>query len=241
MKTTKRLWRRALFVTAAIIVVATWRYERLSEAATDTAATTSRTAATTALSPPPNVTQAPPTVEPGPGPAERALDLAALRKALAGRPDTEAQVQRIVSFARFRDLVAAYGNGKDHLSAAERMRMARQILSELPEHVARNEVLPLQAEAMTAALLTDAEPDPLARTAQLTALHSQWEAYSKQTVGPSPAQDSRYLAYAQQSRAIFQQVQATIPDPEQRQIVIAQRLQALRVQLFDHASSSDTR
>ncbi|MCW0091870.1 phospholipase C accessory protein PlcR, partial [Burkholderia pseudomallei] len=51
----------------------------------------------------------------------------------------------------------------------------------------------------------------------------------------------RYLAYARQSRDIVAQVQASVPDPDQQQAVIAQRLQALRVQLFDQASRSDTR
>ncbi|MFA8311155.1 phospholipase C accessory protein PlcR, partial [Burkholderia pseudomallei] len=41
------------------------------------------------------------------GPAERRLDLVALRKSLEGRDDAQAQVQRIVAFARFRDRIAA--------------------------------------------------------------------------------------------------------------------------------------
>jgi hypothetical protein len=68
----------------------------------------------------------------------------------------------------------------------------------------------------------------------------QWNAYAKRTVGPSPAKDPRYEAYVRQSRAIFQEVQATIADPAQQQLIIAQRLQALRVELFDHESSPDT-
>jgi phospholipase C accessory protein PlcR len=93
---------------------------------------------------------------------------------------------------------------------------------------------------MTAALLIDADPDPIKRDADLAASRRQWDAYAKETVGPSPAKDPRYQAYAQQSRAIFKEVQATVSDPAQQQVVIAQRLQALRVQLFDHASSPDT-
>ncbi|RDU95150.1 phospholipase C accessory protein PlcR [Trinickia dinghuensis] len=228
-------------MAAAIVVFAVWRCERFSGAATDASAEASHG---TAMAPTPtrsslNVAATPaPAAEPGP--QERALDLAALRKALAGRPDAEAEEHRIVAFARFRDLVTAYGNGREQMPAAERMRLARQILSELPEHVARNEIVPVQAQAMTAALLTDAEPDPLTRSADLAASRRQWDAYANQTVGPSPAQDPRYQAYAQQSRAIFQEVQAAMPDSAEQQVVIAQRLQALRVQLFDHASSPDT-
>lgn len=238
MKTTTTHWRRVLVVAAVMIVAAIWRYEQSSEAAPDTIAH-ARRGATTAASQAPLAAETP-TQRPEAGPAERALDLAALRRALSGRSDAEAQVQRVIAFARFRDLVGEYGSGKDRMSAAERMRLARRILSELPEHVASKEILPLQAEAMTATLLNDAEPDPLARSDELAASRRQWDAYAAQTVGPSPAQDARYLAYAQRSRAIFQEVQATIPDSAQQQRVIAQRLQALRVELFDHAASSDT-
>ncbi|MGG1949079.1 phospholipase C accessory protein PlcR [Trinickia sp. NRRL B-1857] len=233
MKTTKGLWRRAVLLAAVIVAVAVWRYERSSLAATEVPAVASGAPMASPPASPAKETRA------EPGPAERALDLAALRRALAGRPDAQAQLQRIVAFARFRDLVAAYGNGKQNMSAADRTRLARQILAELPEHVARNEVLPLQAEAMTAALLMDADPDPLTRSADLEASRRQWDAYARQTVGPSPAQDPRYVAYAQQSQEIFREVQATVADPRQQQVVIAQRLQALRVRLFDGASSPD--
>lgn len=246
MHTTKGLWRRALPVAAAIIVFAVWRYERLSQAAADVSASASGRTMTAIPSLPssspsswPFYAAATPSVA-GPGPLERAIDVPALREALAGRPDAESEVHRVVAFARFRDRVAEYGNGKNRLSAVDRMRLARQILAELPEHVARNEIVPVQAQAMTAALLIDAEPDPIARSADLAAASRQWNAYAKQTVGPSPAQDPRYQVYAQRSRAIFQEVQATISEPAQQQAVIAQRLQALRIQLFDHASSPGT-
>ena len=96
----------------------------------------------------------------------------------------------------------------------------------------------MQAEALSAALLTDTEVDPATRSAAIRSMRAQWDAYAQQTVGPSPAQDPRYLAYEQQSRDVVRQVQASVPDPDQQQTVIAQRLQALRVQLFDGASPS---
>ena len=249
MQTTKAFWRRALLIAAALIALAVWRYEQPSEAAADVDASKSTSASASnstapASSPIPSPSSTkhfearPSTAEAGP--SERQIDLAGLRKALAGQPDAEAQVQRVIAFARFRDRVAAYGNGKGAMSATERARLARDILAELPEHVARNEIVPVQAQAMTAALLIDAEPDPLARNARVAALQSQWDAYAKQTVGPSPAKDPRYERYARQSRAIFEEVQATIADPARQQLTIAHRLQALRVQLFDRESSPDT-
>jgi phospholipase C accessory protein PlcR len=224
---------------AAIIVVvavAAWRYKMPSQVATaqrlrSGIAASEQGRHTTTASTVDTEAQA--------GPAERALDLAALRKSLAGRADAQAEVQRIVAFARFRDRVAAYGSG-EAMPEKERAELARQILAELPEHVARNEIVPVQAEALSVALLTEIEADPATRNAAIEALRQQWDAYARQTVGPSPAQDSRYQAYAQQSRDIIEQVQASVRDPQEQQLLIKQRLQALRVQLFDRTTSPNT-
>ncbi|PCE34419.1 phospholipase C accessory protein PlcR [Burkholderia ubonensis] len=229
----RTLWRRAGAVATIAAAVAIWRYESPTQAAAASPPTSG--AAVQAAQATSTGTAAPASV--APGPAERRLDLDALRRSLAGRPDADAELQRIVAFARFRDEIAAYGNGRNRLPPAELAELARRILDELPEHVARNEIVPVQAEALSVALLTDANADPATRGAAIQSMHQQWDAYARQTVGPSPAQDPRYQDYARQSRDIVLQVQASVPDPAQQQAVIAQRLQALRVQLFDGASS----
>lgn len=244
MKSTGTVWRCVLLVLITMVLAALWRYERDSLAGEPIAsvkpglASTSRIQSPPAAAAPMRAAEPAPGPGPAPGPAERALDLAALRESLASRADSQAEMGRIVAFARFRDRMAAYVTDKDRMSEPERVRAARELLAALPEHVERNEIVPVQAEATAAALLMDAEPDPVARTAQLQAAREQWDAYARQAVGPSPAQDARAIAYARQSRDIVQQIQSTVVDPQQQQIIIAQRLQALRVQLFDHASSS---
>lgn len=238
MKKNRALWRRTGAIAAiGVAVVAIWRYE----AATPAQAASSGTPVATAGI----RSGAADTFGTGtgigvvtPGPEERRLDVDALRRSLAGRPDADAEVKRVVAFARFRDEVAAYGDRRNSLPQAERDALARRILDELPDHVARNEIVPVQAEALSAALLTDAEADPATRGAAIRSMRAQWDTYAQRTVGPSPAQDPRYLSYEQQSRDVVRQVQASIPDPDQQQAVIAQRLQALRVQLFDGASPS---
>ncbi|VWB23558.1 phospholipase C accessory protein PlcR [Burkholderia metallica] len=234
MKKNRALWRRTGAIAAiGVAAVAVWRYE----AATPAQAASSGTPAATA-SAQSGAADAFGTGAATPGPEERQLDVDALRRSLAGRPDADAEVKRIVAFARFRDAVAAYGDRRNVVPQAERAALARRILDELPDHVARNEIVPVQAEALSAALLTDTEADPATRSAALRSMRAQWDAYAQQTVGPSPAQDPRYLSYEQQSRDVVRQVQASIPDPDRQQAVIAQRLQALRVRLFDGASPS---
>ncbi|MBN3731020.1 phospholipase C accessory protein PlcR [Burkholderia sp. Tr-20390] len=235
MKKNRALWRRTGAIAAiGVVVVAVWRYE----AATPAQAASSGTAATTMAGAQPGTADTFGTGAATPGPEERRLDVDALRRSLAGRPDADAEVKRIVAFARFRDEVAAYGDRRNSMPQAERAALAHRILDALPDHVARNEIVPVQAEALSAALLTDTEADPATRGAAIRSMRAQWDAYAQQTVGPSPAQDPRYLSYEQQSRDVVRQVQASVPDPDQQQAAIAQRLQALRVQLFDGASSS---
>ncbi|WP_423395460.1 phospholipase C accessory protein PlcR [Burkholderia sp. LMG 21824] len=234
MKNNRALWRRTGAIAAiGVAVVAVWRYEATTPAQAASSGTPAATASVV-----PGVAESFGTGAATRGPEERRLDVDALRRSLAGRPDADTEVKRIVAFARFRDEVAAYGDRRNSMPQAERAALARRILDELPDHVARNEIVPVQAEALSAALLTDTEADPATRSAAIRSMRAQWDAYAQQTLGPSPAQDPRYLSYEQQSRDVVRQVQASIPDPDQQQAVIAQRLQALRVQLFDGASPS---
>ncbi|MGB7193984.1 MAG: phospholipase C accessory protein PlcR [Collimonas pratensis] len=172
------------------------------------------------------------------GPAERRLNLVALRQALAGRADGEAEVTRILSFARFQDQVSAYGENRKSLSDKDRRAEAQNILNALPDHVARKEIMPVQAKAMSIALLQDSEPDLATRNAAIQNVQQQWNDYAKLTIGQSPAQDPRHQVYDQESLQIVQRVQAAVPDAAQQQVAIAQQLQTLRSRLYDNAPAA---
>ena len=171
------------------------------------------------------------------GPAERDLDLAALHKSMAGRPDADAEVRRVVAFARFQDQVDNYGENRANMPDADKRILAQQILGELPEHVAREEVLPMQAEELSAALLIDIEPNLVTRDAAIQTMKRQWDDYSAKRVGPSPEEDPRFKRYSQQETQIVDQVLATVRDPNEQQIIIRQRLDALRTQIYDGAKN----
>lgn len=174
------------------------------------------------------------------GPAEQRLDVDALRSSLAGRPDAEAEVQRVVAFARFQDLLARYGEARASGSDKDKRALAQQILGELPAHVQRNEIVPVQAQAqaLSASILADTYTDPATRDAAIQSMLQEWNAYAQQAVGPSPDQDPRHQDYLQQARQIVDDVKATVDDPEQRQALIGQRLQALRTQLYEGVSQA---
>lgn len=236
MSKSRTIWSWLVLACAAFVAVIAWshigRPASTGSGATKKADGAASLVQKTAAAPPPTLLR-----RLGPGPAESALNLSALQKELASRPDAEAEIRRIVAFARFRDEVSAYGAERNGMSPDQRRSEAQHIMSELAGHVANNEILPLQAEAMSATLLSDAESDPNVRDAEIRSVKQQWDAYSQQTVGPSPALDPRHQAYVQQSTQIIQDVQSQVSDPAQQQVIIASRLQALRSQLYDVPSS----
>ena len=233
MQKSRLSWSLLAVLLTGGAIAAAWWYGTPSSAAATQPASTAAPVQQAASS---GQTQATSTA----GPAERRLDIAALRKSLAGRPDAEAEVQRILAFARFQDQVANYGANRKNMSDQDKRILAQQILGELPEHVARNEIVPVQAEALSAALLMDAEPDPATRDAAIQNMQQQWNTYAQQTVGPSPAQDPRFQTYSQQAKQIVDQVQATVRDPDQQQTIIGQRLQTLRSQIYDGVAPAGT-
>ncbi|MGB7193982.1 MAG: phospholipase C accessory protein PlcR [Collimonas pratensis] len=165
------------------------------------------------------------------GPVERGLDLPALRQSLRGQSDAEAKLADILAFARFRDHVQMLVA----MSAGDRARQALQLLEELPQHVYRGELPPIQAIPLSSALLAYAVPDPLARSVKEQQSEQHWKQYAQKTVGPSPALDPRHKTYERESLRIYQEVMSTVSDPQQQQAVLMSRLQALRVQLYDKA------
>lgn len=169
------------------------------------------------------------------GRAERSLDLSVLRKALASKPNGEAEFERIVAFARFRDSIDAYAQSRPYLSAEQKRAQAQQIIDQLQQHVDQKEILPIEAKEINAFLVQDVELNPDLRAADIQAVKQQWDNYAQQTIGPSPALDPRHQVYEQEGAKIVLDAQG-IGDPDQQQAVMEQKLKALRGQLYDTPS-----
>ncbi|MCA3789322.1 MAG: phospholipase C accessory protein PlcR, partial [Burkholderia sp.] len=97
MKKNRAFWRRAGAIVTIGVAVAIWRYEAATPAEAASSGTPAAMAGTQ-----PVAADAFGTGATTPGPEERRLDVDALRRSLAGRPDADAEVKRIVAFARFR-------------------------------------------------------------------------------------------------------------------------------------------
>jgi len=173
----------------------------------------------------------------GPGAAERALNLAALRKALAGNPHADAEFQRILTFARFRDSIDAYAADRPYQTSEQKRVQAQQIVDQLRGFVDQKEILPIEAKEINGFLVQDLEPDQNLRAAETQAVRQQWDSYAQQTIGPSPALDPRHQIYEQESQQVVMDAQS-ISDPDQQQATIEANLKALRIQLYDAPSTS---
>ncbi|MGJ7607057.1 hypothetical protein ACSFA7_22160 [Variovorax sp. LT1R20] len=158
------------------------------------------------------------------GARERGLDVVQLRRDLAGTgKDVTAEVDRIVSLARFRDRMDTLARVLPTLSDEERRDESYAILDQLPRHVANGEILPAEAMASTRALIQIGEPDPVIRDALTKQLTESLQSHARQMLGPEPTSEPRYQSYTQARNQMASEVQATVQDPEERQRVMAQR------------------
>lgn len=158
------------------------------------------------------------------GPMERGLDVDQLRRDLADSgKSVEAEVDRLVKLARFRDRMNVFAEMLPSLSDEERQQESYEVLNQLPEHVANGEILPREALVTTRALLQLGESDPVVRDELMKRMTASLQAYVKQVVGPEPITESRFQNYAQERDRMVSEVQSTVQDPEARQAAMAQR------------------
>jgi len=155
---------------------------------------------------------------------ERGLDIDQLRSDLAtSGKSVEDEVDRLVKLARFRDRMNVLAEVLPTLSDDERRQESYEVLHQLPEHVAKGEILPREALATTRALLEIGEADPVVRDELTKRMTASLQAYVKQVVGPEPITESRFQSYAQERDRMVSEVQSSVQDPEARQAAMAQR------------------
>ncbi|MDP9991743.1 hypothetical protein J2W28_002920 [Variovorax boronicumulans] len=158
------------------------------------------------------------------GPLERGLDIDQLKRDLAGSgKDLEEELDRLVKLARFRDRMNVLAEVLPSLSDEERRQESYEVLHQLPEHVAKGEILPREALVTTTALLQIGESDPVVRDELTKRLTASLQAHARQLVGPEPITESRFQSYAQERDRMVSEVQSSVADPEARQAAMAQR------------------
>jgi hypothetical protein len=99
-----------------------------------------------------------------------------LNKALASNPNKDEERNRLVSYLRFQRAVTKWGEMTNGPSTPERVELAREVMQEMPTHVANGEVNPGEAMMAATAMAVDLEPDEAKRAAWIEAQRARLRA-----------------------------------------------------------------
>lgn len=160
-----------------------------------------------------------------------------LNQALEREPNKVQERNRLVSYLRFQRAVTKWSEMKDSPNVAERQGLARELVQQLPGHVANGEVNAGEAAMLLTAMATDLEPDPARRQAWVESQRNQL------TSTQSPEQ-ARALQEEKHRNEVFAAAQAEIvaryqklPPASQDPAVLEAQLQALREKVFGGAQA----
>lgn len=148
-----------------------------------------------------------PTPAPSSLPDLTAEEWAALKEVLKDQPNAEAEIRRLVEFARFQKGFERWQSLREEPGSAQaRAEIASELLRLLPDHVRRQEVIGGEALMLQAALLEDAEPDPARREVRRQELAKEVETVTAEQSRALQAQESVRQRQQQQ----FETLQADI-------------------------------
>lgn len=159
-------------------------------------------------------------------------DWDALNKALEHDPNKVQERNRLVSYLRFQRAVSKWSEMKDGPNIAERQGLARELLGQLPSHVANGEVNAGEATLLLTAVANDLESDPSKRQAWV-------EAQRTQLLSTQSPEQTKALQEEKQKNEIFAAQQAEIvaryqklPPASQDPAALEAQLQALREKVY---------
>lgn len=93
-----------------------------------------------------------------------------LKGAVAGKPDSQQELTRMVNFLRFNKQIEAWeALSRNTDATARRAALAEALLADLPQRVRHDDVAVNEARELQATLLMDAEPDAARRQARALA------------------------------------------------------------------------
>lgn len=159
-------------------------------------------------------------------------DWDALNKALEHEPDKARERQRLVSYLRFQRAAAQWSEMKDGPDVARRQALGREIVAQLPEHVANGEVNAGEAIVLLTAIGEDLEPDMARRKTWM-------ETQQARLQGTQTDAQAKALAEEKRKNEEFGRLQAEVvakwqaaPAAERDPAVLERQLQALREKVY---------
>ena len=152
----------------------------------------------------------------------------ALKDAAAQSPNPAAELERMVTYLRFQRGFAQWQALKDSPDVAQRRAVARQLLTDLPQRLANAEVTGGEAEMISAALISDIEPDEAARRQHMESYRATLTSAMPQPDKAQTERESRQLAeYKRREAAIVAEWQAR-PSNMRDQAALEQALEDAR-------------
>lgn len=163
-------------------------------------------------------------------------DWDALNKALEKEPNKAQERNRLVNYLRFQRAVAKWSQMKDGPNVAERQSLARELVQEMPTHVANGEINSGEATLLLTAVAADLESDPAKRQAWVDAQRAKLQ-------GTQSEAQTAALQEEKRKNEEFARLQAEVVARWQKSSVAEQdpatlerQLQALREKVFGHGT-----
>lgn len=121
----------------------------------------------------------------------------ALSKAAANKPQLKPEVDKVISYMRFQRDFERWQAMEDSRDAQQRHQLARSMLEQMPDRLAKNEFSMSESLMMVTVLLSDVEPDEKKREQQI-------EDWSKKMnlAAPQPSDEAQILALQQNTDAM---------------------------------------
>ncbi|KGM39753.1 hypothetical protein JY96_06155 [Aquabacterium sp. NJ1] len=159
-------------------------------------------------------------------------DWDALNKALEKEPNKVQERNRLVSYLRFQRAVSKWSEMKDGPNVAERQGLARELVQQLPTHVANGEINSGEASLLLTAVATDLEADPAKRQAWVEAQRNQLQGTQTEDQAKALQEEKRKNEdFARQQAELVARWQKS-PVAEQDPATLERQLQALREKVY---------
>lgn len=159
-------------------------------------------------------------------------DWDALNKALEHEPNKAQERNRLVAYLRFQRAVSKWSEMKDSPNVAERQGLARELVQQLPSHVARGEINSGEASLLLTAVANDLEADPAKRQAWVEAQRAQLQGTQTEEQAKALQEDKRKNEdFARQQAEVVAHWQKS-PVAEQDPATLERQLQALREKVY---------
>lgn len=162
-------------------------------------------------------------------------DWAALKAAMSSQPNGKAEMERVVTYLRFQRSFEQWQALAESSDVKQRHQLAENLLTQVPDRLAKGEVTMGEALLLSTALLTDLESDERLREQRLGAMRTRLEGLAPQPDAEQAAREAERLTeFKRRQSAIVASWQAQ-PEGKRDQAALERDLEAARRAVYGNA------